>query len=355
MQNSFISIAGRKVGAGFPPMVVAELSANHNGSFEAALLLLERAKKSGACAIKLQTYTADTLTLACDQRDFRIEQGPWAGETLYQLYQKAHTPWSWHAPLFARARELDITIFSSPFDVTAVDFLEDLNCPAYKIASFELVDLELIRYAAATGKPLILSTGMAEVAEIEAAVEAARDAGCRDLALLHCVSGYPAPSKDYNLRTIGDLAARFGTVVGLSDHTLDSATAVSSLAFGTSIIEKHFTLDRTAGGPDDSFSVEPEGLVELCRSVLTGWEALGKVYYGCTPSEVHNRQFRRSLYVVADVRVGDLLTRENVRCIRPGFGLEPHYLNQVMGRRALCDLTLGTALTKEMVSGTLSS
>lgn len=331
MQNPSISIAGRKIGADEPPYVIAELSANHNGKFETALKIIEEAKKAGADAVKLQTYTADTITLNCDSKDFKISGGLWDGRTLYELYQEAHMPWEWHAPLFEYARKLGITIFSSPFDNTAVDLLEGLNTPAYKIASFEAIDLPLIKYVASTGKPMIISTGMADAEEIAEAIEAAREGGCKELAILHCVSGYPAPAHDYNLRTIPDMMQRHGLVTGLSDHTLDNTTAITSVALGASIIEKHFTLDRSGGGPDDSFSLEPAELVALCRDSKTAWAALGKVDYGRKSSEQGNVQFRRSLYFVKPLKAGDTITADSVRSVRPGFGVSPKLMDRVIG------------------------
>jgi N-acetylneuraminate synthase len=327
-----IEIAGRHIGEGYPPYVIAELSANHNGQLEIAMRIIEEAKKSGADAIKLQTYKPDTITLACDSEDFKISGGLWDGRTLYDLYQEAHMPWDWHRPLFAHAKQLGITIFSSPFDRTAIDLLEDLNAPAYKIASFEAIDLPLIKYAASTGKPMIISTGMADAEEIQEAIDAARSGGCKELAILHCVSGYPAPAQDYNLRTLTDMIHRFGLVTGLSDHTLDNTTAITSVALGASIIEKHFTLDRNGGGPDDSFSLEPEDLKALCVGAKTAWQALGKVDYGRKSSEQANVKFRRSLYFVKDLQLGHVLTPEDVRSVRPGYGLAPKHLDTVIGK-----------------------
>jgi N-acetylneuraminate synthase len=342
---SCISIAGRRIAADAPPYIIAELSANHNGRLETALKIIEEAKKAGADAIKLQTYTADTITLNCDSEEFQIHGGLWDGKTLYQLYQEAHMPWEWHKPLFEHARQHDITIFSSPFDNTAVDLLEDLNAPAYKIASFEAVDLPLIKYVASTGKPMIISTGMADAEEIQEAIDAAREGGCKELAILHCVSGYPAPAKDYNLRTIPDMMQRFGLVTGLSDHTLDNTTAIASVVLGASIIEKHFTLDRNGGGPDDSFSLEPAELAALCRDSKTAWAALGKVDYGRKSSEQGNVKFRRSLYFVKDLKAGDVITEDAVRSVRPGFGLAPKFLQDLIGKKALQDITKNTAVS----------
>jgi len=344
-----IEINRRIIGLNQPPYVIAELSANHNGNIETAINLVVAAKRAGADAVKLQTYRPDTITLDVDQPEFYINGGLWDGKSLYELYQEAHTPWEWHKTLFEQAQKIGITIFSSPFDVTAVDLLESLDAPAYKIASFEAIDIPLIRYVASKSKPLIISTGMASDTEIQEAVEAARSAGCRQLALLHCVSGYPAPSNEYNLRTIPDLQQRFGTLVGLSDHTLDNTTAITSVALGACIIEKHFTLNRKAGGPDDSFSMEPDDLFALCRDTKTAWAALGTVNYGTTASERGNVQFRRSLYVVKQVKSGELFTYENVRSIRPGYGLAPKLIDEVVGRRAVRDVTRGTPVNWDIL------
>ena len=340
-----ISIAGRRIAVDAQPYVIAELSANHNGKLDTAIKIIEEAKKAGADAVKLQTYTADTITLNSDAEEFQIHGGLWDGKTLYQLYQEAHMPWDWHKPLFEHARKLDITIFSSPFDNTAVDLLEDLNAPAYKIASFEAVDLPLIKYVAGTGKPMIISTGMADAEEIQEAIHAAREGSCKELAILHCVSGYPAPAEDYNLRTIPDMIERFGLITGLSDHTLDNTTAIASVVMGASIIEKHFTLNRNGGGPDDSFSLEPTELAELCRDSKTAWAALGKVDYGRKSSEQGNVKFRRSLYFVRDLKAGDVITADAVRSIRPGFGLAPKYLDEVLGATLKTDVDFGTAIS----------
>lgn len=347
--NAPLSIAGRCVGPGYPPFVIAELSANHNGSLEAAMRLIDAAKAAGADAVKLQTYTPDTITIDCDNDEFIIKGGLWDGRRLYDLYREAHTPWEWHPQLFARARSVGITLFSTPFDPTAVDLLEDLGAPAYKIASFEAVDLPLIRYVASTRKPMIISTGMADADEIAEAIEAAREGGCSELAILHCVSGYPALPGEYNLRLIPDMIARFGVVTGLSDHTMDNATAITSVALGASIIEKHFTLDRRGGGPDDSFSLEPPELQALCAAARTAWEALGKVDYGRQPSEKINAQFRRSLYFVEDVAAGDTLTDRHVRSVRPGFGLPPKRLPDVVGRKVHQNVRRGQPVTEAIL------
>lgn len=344
-----IHIAGRLIGPGTSPYVIAELSANHNGKLETALRIIEEAKKAGADAVKLQTYRPDTITIDCDNEDFRIHGGLWDGRTLYDLYREAHMPWEWHSELFAHARKLGITIFSSPFDRTAVDLLENLSAPAYKIASFEAVDLPLIKYVASTGKPMIISTGMANDEEIEEAIEAAREGGCEQLAILHCVSGYPAPASDYNLRTVPDMIQRFGCVTGLSDHTLNNATAFASVALGASIIEKHFTLNRNGGGPDDSFSLEPAELAELCIGARTVWESLGQVDYGRKSSELGNVKFRRSLYFVKNMKAGEAITPDAVRSVRPGFGLAPKHLEEIIGQVLLNDVSANTPVKIEHI------
>ncbi|AOY87133.1 pseudaminic acid synthase [Marinobacter salinus] len=333
MTEPKIVIAGREISRDQPPYIIAELSANHNGKLETALKIIDEAAKAGADAVKLQTYRPDTITLDSNTEDFKIKGGLWDGRTLYELYEEAHMPWEWHRPLFEHARKVGITIFSSPFDPTAVDLLEDLDAPAYKIASFEAVDLPLIRYVASTGKPMIISTGMANEEEIEEAIAAAREGGCRELAILQCVSGYPAPAEDYNLRTISDMIERFGLVTGLSDHTLDNTTAIASVVLGASIIEKHFTLDREGGGPDDSFSLEPDALAALCRDSKTAWKALGCVDYGRKSSEQGNVQFRRSLYFVKDLQEGEVITGDAIRSVRPGYGLQPKHLDEIIGKR----------------------
>lgn len=343
-----IEIAGRKIGPDHPPYVIAEMSANHNGRLETALKLIGAAADAGADAIKIQTYRADTITMQSDKPEFQIRGGLWDGQTLYDLYDKAHTPWEWHATLFEKAREAGVTLFSSPFDNTAVDLLESLGAPAFKIASFEAVDLPLIRRVASSGKPVIISTGMANEEEIGAAIDTAREAGCQELVVMHCVSAYPAPASDYNLRTLADIGVRHHVLAGLSDHTLDNATAIAAIALGACVIEKHFTLDRSGGGPDDSFSLEPAELHDLCRDCRTAWEALGKVDYGRKDSEEGSAVFRRSLYVVADVQAGDVVTPENVRSIRPGYGLPPRYYDDVMGLRFVRDVEKATPMSWDL-------
>lgn len=344
-----ITIDSRLIGEDAPPYVIAEISGNHNGSIETALQIIEAAKTAGADAVKLQTYRPDTITLNSDRPDFQITEGLWKGHTLWDLYEWAHTPWEWHKDLFDYARKLGITIFSSPFDPTAVDLLEDLDAPAYKIASFEAIDLPLIRYVASTGKPMIISTGMADEDEIFEALEAARDGGCKQVALLHCVSGYPAPAADYNLRTIPDLAKRYGTVVGLSDHTLDNATAIASVALGASIIEKHVTLDRSGGGPDDSFSLEPKQLARLCQNGKTAWSALGTASYRRKTSESGNVKFRRSLYFTKELSAGELIKEDAVKSVRPGYGLPPKYLCNVVGKRVKESVRLGDPVSWDSI------
>jgi N-acetylneuraminate synthase len=349
--NNFIIINGRKIGVNYPPYVIAEMSANHNGDINNAYKIIDMAVASGADCIKLQTYTPDTLTIDSKLPDFQLIDGLWAGQSLYELYKGASTPWEWHKPLFDYAKKVGITIFSSPFDNTAVDLLEDLNTPAYKIASFEAVDLPLIKYVAQTGKPMIISTGMADAEEIQEAIEAAREGGCKELAILHCVSGYPAPADDYNLRTLVDMQRKFGLIAGLSDHTIDNTTAITSVALGASIIEKHVTLDRNGGGPDDSFSLEFEELTDLCASVRTAWESLGKVDYGRKSSEQGNVKFRRSLYFVKDIVAEEVITADHIKSIRPGFGMSPKYLKDVIGEKVNKDRVKGNPLKVADIDG----
>lgn len=353
--QSQISIAGRRIGLECPPYVIAELSACHNGELENALKLIELAKWAGADAVKIQTYRPDTITLDSKRPEFKINGGLWDGQYLYQLYESAHTPWEWHQDLFDKAAAVGITLFSSPFDNTAVDLLESLGAPAYKIASFELIDLPLIARVAQTGKPMLMSNGMASLPEIEEAIECAQANGATEIILLHCVSGYPAPVADYNLKTIPDLAARTGLPVGLSDHSIGAVAAISAISQGACVIEKHFTLDRSAGGPDDSFAIEPEELAALCENVGLAASALGDIHYGAVGSECGNLQFRRSLFVIQDVKAGEELTHENVRSIRPGNGLLPKHLFQVLGRRAAKNLTAGTPLEWELMEPSTST
>ncbi len=350
MNGKKLTIAGRAIGPGHPPYIIAEMSGNHNGDIERAFAIMDAAKAAGADAVKLQTYTADTLTIDHDGPGFRIEDGLWAGRTLHELYREAHTPWEWHEALFAKGRELGITVFSTPFDDTAVNLLEGLDAPAYKIASFEAVDLSLIERVAATGKPMIISTGMADLEEIGEAVEAARGGGCRDLILLHCVSGYPTPHAEANLHTLPDLAERFAVVAGLSDHTPGISVAIAAVALGAAMVEKHFTLRRADGGPDAAFSIEPEELRALAEGCRTAWEALGQADYTLKPSETGNMVFRRSLYVVEDMEAGEVFTPDNLRCIRPGFGLAPKHLPDALGRRASRAIERGTPLDWSLVT-----
>lgn len=346
----YITINGRKIGPDFPPYIIAELSANHNGDINRAYAIMEAAKEAGADAIKLQSYTHDTITMDCDTDDFQIHGGLWDGQTLYELYKGAHMPWEWHKPLFNKAKELGITIFSSPFDFSAVDLLEELSAPAYKIASFEVIDLPLIARVAKTGKPMIISTGMATQEEIREAVETAKSNGCEELVVLQCVSGYPAPPEQYNLRTIPDIAKRFDVLSGLSDHTIDNATAIASVALGACLIEKHVTLDRNGGGADDSFSLEPKELAQLCKDTRTAWSALGVTNYERTEAEQGNVKFRRSLYAVKDIKAGDKFTSDNVRSIRPGFGLAPKKYDEVLSKAATVYLKAGTPIRLEHLS-----
>lgn len=342
-----ICIAGRPISPDHPPYVIAEISANHNGDLDRALRMIEIAKSCGADAVKIQTYRPDTITLDSDDEAFRIKGGLWDGKRLYDLYAEAHTPWDWHAAMFEKAREVGITLFSSPFDSSAVDLLEELDVPAYKVASFEIVDLPLIRRIASTGKPMIISTGMADADEIAEAVAAAQSSGCHEMVLLHCVSGYPAPAADYNLATVPDMIERFGTMAGLSDHTLDNTTAIAAVALGAVMVEKHFTLDRDGGGPDDSFSLEPDDLRNLCVGLRTAWEARGRIDYGCKSSEAGNVQFRRSLYFVEDLEAGAIIPPSAVRSVRPGYGLPPKNIDDVIGARLRVPVRANTPVRAE--------
>jgi pseudaminic acid synthase len=341
-----IRIGGREVGKNVPPLIVAEMSGNHNQSLERALAIVEAAAKTGAHALKIQTYTPDTMTIDLDEREFHISdpKSLWAGASLYKLYGEASTPWEWHKAIFDRARKLGMIPFSTPFDDTAVDFLETLNVPCYKIASFENTDLPLIRRVAATGKPLIISTGMATVAELDETVRAAREAGCSDLILLKCTSTYPATAEDTNILTIPHLRELFGCEVGLSDHTMGVGVSIASVALGATIIEKHFTLNRADGGVDSTFSMEPAEMAQLVVEAERAWQALGDVSYGPTEAEKKSVLYRRSLYVVTDLKAGDVLTQDNVRAIRPGLGLATKYLGQVIGKTVKQDVKRGTAL-----------
>ncbi len=344
-----ITIAGRPIGKDFPPYVIAELSGNHNGDINRALKLIELAKQAGADAIKIQTYTPDTMTIDCDKPDFRVSGGLWDGKTLYELYEWAHTPWEWHQALFDKAAEVGIPIFSSPFDESAVDLLEQLNAPAYKIASFEMTDLPLVEKVAATGKPLIISTGMANKSEIEETVKCVRAVNNQQLILLHCVSSYPAKHAEANLNTIPDLECEFDCMVGLSDHTLTNVTSVASIPLGACVIEKHFTDSRANPGPDSAFSLEPEELSSLCRDAKIAWECMGQVNYQRTEGEKASSVFRRSIYVVEDVKQGEPFTSKNVRRIRPGYGLPPRYISQILGKPSPRDIPRGTAFTQELL------
>jgi pseudaminic acid synthase len=343
-------IAERQIGPDHPPYVVCELSGNHNGSLDRALAMLEAAAGTGCDAIKIQTYTPDTLTIDCNGPDFRIRGGPWDGRTLYDLYAEAHTPLEWHPALFRRARELGVTLFSTPFDEATADLLDELGVPAFKIASFEAVDLRLIAHVARKGKPMLVSTGLASLGEIEQAVRTARQNGCRELGLLHCISDYPALARNANLRVIPHLAEAFGVVAGLSDHTHGTVVSVAAVALGAAVIEKHFTLSRADGGPDAAFSLEPGEFRRLCQECRDAHLALGRVSYERGESELSNMVFRRSLYVTVDVPVGARLTTENVRSIRPGYGLEPRHLDLVLTARAARALTRGEALQWSMLA-----
>ncbi len=341
-----MKIGKREIGMGFPPLVIAEMSGNHNQSLERALQIVDAAAAAGAHALKLQTYTADTITLDVHEREFFIkdEQSLWKGKSLHDLYQLAYTPWEWHAPIMRRAAEFDMLCFSTPFDESAVDFLETLDVPAYKIASFENVHLPLIRKAAQTGKPLIVSTGMASISEIEDAVRAAREGGCRELVLLKCTSTYPATPENSNVLTVPHLRAMFGCEVGLSDHTMGVGAAIAAVAHGATVVEKHFTLSRADGGVDSTFSLEPDELRALVVETERAWRSLGEVRYGPTAAEQGSLAFRRSIYIADDLKAGEVLTRENLRCVRPGLGLAPKYYEVLLGRRVNQDVTKGTPM-----------
>jgi N-acetylneuraminate synthase len=347
--NPVIEIAGRKIGPDHPPYVICELSGNHNGSLERALRMVDAAAETGADAIKIQTYTPDTLTIDSDRPDFQVTGGLWDGKTLYQLYGEAYTPYEWHEALFARARERGITLFSTPFDETAVDLLSSLGAPAYKIASFEVVDLALIERVARERKPMIISTGMANLAEIQDAVATAREGGAQGLVLLHCVSSYPAPMADANVRTVPHLASAFDAVGGLSDHTPGTAASVAAVAMGASVIEKHFTLARADGGPDAAFSLEPDEFKRLVEDCRAGWEALGRVTYELQGSERGSKVFRRSVYAVKTIEAGEAFSSQNIRSIRPGYGMSPKQLPDLIGRRARRRIERGEPIVPPLV------
>ena len=347
--NGDMTIAARRIGPGSPAYIIAEMSANHGQSYERAEAIIRAAARAGADAVKLQTYTADTLTIPCDAEPFRIKGTLWEGRTLHDLYGEAYTPWEWQPRLAAVARQLGVHLFSTPFDATAVDFLERMDVPAHKVASFEIVDIPLLRCIAATGKPVIMSTGMASLAEIDEAVRILREGGCTQLALLKCTSAYPAPPDSMHLRTIPHLAEAFGVPAGLSDHTLGTAVPVAAVALGACIIEKHFTLSRAEGGPDAAFSLEPDEFSEMVSAVRTAEAALGQVNYTVSDKERQSRVFRRSLFVVRDMEQGEAFTPDNVRSIRPGYGLHTRYHDAVLGRRAVRDIARGTPLSWELV------
>lgn len=342
-------ISGRKIGKGHPPYIIAELSANHNGSLERAFETIKAAHENGAHAIKIQTYTADTMTIDCDREDFMIHGGLWGGYKLYDLYKWAETPFEWHKAIFDYAASLGITIFSTPFDESAVDLLESLGTPAYKIASFEATDLPLIRYVASKGKPVIMSTGMCSESEISEAVATAREAGCEKLILLHCISSYPAPMDQANLLQMPRLTERFETIPGLSDHTLGTTASVAAVALGACVIEKHFTLSRNDKGPDSEFSIEPDELKRLCQDTFDAWSALGKPGFERQKAEEGSKHFRRSVYFIKDMKAGEIITPAHIRRIRPGFGLPPKYFDQLIGKRVKKDVDRGTATDWELI------
>ena len=350
--NTSITIGNRQVGQDHPPFVIAEMSGNHNQSLDRALAIVEAAAKAGAHALKLQTYTADTMTLDIDEGEFFIEDpnSLWKGASLHKLYQLAYTPWEWHAPIFKRANELGMLAFSTPFDESAVDFLESLDVPCYKIASFENTDLPLIRKVAATGKPMIISTGMASVAELDESVRTAREAGCKDLILLKCTSTYPATPENTNIRTIPHLRDLFGTEVGLSDHTMGTGVSVASVALGATVIEKHFTLSRAEGGVDSAFSMEPAEMASLVLESERAWQALGRITYGAASAqEEKSKVYRRSLYISRDLKAGEILDATSVRAIRPGLGLAPKFIDMVMGKAVKHDVKRGTPVSWDLL------
>lgn len=351
MDPTSIYISKKIIGVKFPPFIIAELSGNHNQSLDRAIRIVDAAAKAGVHAIKLQTYTANTMTLDIDNNEFTIKDSEslWRGKSLYKLYQEAYTPWEWHKPIFERCKELGLIGFSTPFDESAVDYLESLDVPCYKIASFENIDLPLIRKVAATGKPMIISTGMATLAELDEAVRAARDAGCKELILLKCTSTYPADPGDSNLLTIPHMKKLFDCPVGLSDHTPGIGVAVASVALGATVIEKHLTLSRSEGGVDAAFSLELDEMRQLVEECTRAWQALGKIAYGPTPAEEKSLQFRRSLYVVKDMQAGEVFTRDNLRAVRPGFGLPPKYCDILLGKKVKRDVPKGTPVSWDLL------
>ena len=344
-----LEIAGRKIGKDYPPYIIAEISANHNGNIDKALKLIEIAKNSGADAVKIQTYTPDTMTLDVDKEDFKIKGGLWDGRTLYDLYQEAHTPWDWHKKLFDFAKEVGITLFSSPFDESAVDFLDDLGAPAFKVASFEAVDIPLIQYIAKKKKPMIISTGMADFDEIKEAVEAVGE-NKDNIVLLHCVSAYPAKAENYNLKTLCDLSDKFNVSVGLSDHTLGITTSVASVALGACVIEKHFIESRSDKGPDSEFSLEPHELKSLCQESKIAWQSIGEINYKKKGQENQNAVFRRSIYFSKNLKKGELIDESNVKRIRPGFGLPPKHFYEIMGKKVLKNVEAGDPVSWEILN-----
>jgi N-acetylneuraminate synthase len=350
MKNKNIEIDGKRIGPAYKPYIIAELSANHNGKIEQALQSIEVAAQCGVDAIKIQSYSPDTMTIDCDKDDFQIKDGLWKGYQLYDLYKWAQTPFEWHQQLFDKAKQLGITLFSTPFDESAVDLLESLGAPAYKIASFELTDLPLIKYVAKTGKPMIMSTGMANLAEIEEAITTARKNGCDDLIVLHCISAYPAPAEQSNLATIQDISNRFEVISGLSDHTLGTVVSVASVALGACLIEKHFTLDRNDDGPDSSFSLEPSELKRLVEETAIAHQAIGVAGYERKPVEEENIKFRRSLYFINNLSSGDTITDKDIKRIRPGFGIAPKYFDDIIGRKVNRDIEYGTAVEWELLT-----
>ncbi len=345
----FMKIQNRNIGLNYPPYIIAEMSANHNGSLERALKTIDMAKAMGADAIKIQTYNADTMTIDCDNEYFKINGGLWDGYNLYNLYKWAQTPFEWHQAMFAHANKIGITIFSTPFDESAVDLLESLDCPAYKIASFEITDLPLIEKVAKTGKPVIISTGMANADEIDDAVNTAKKAGCTNLVILHCISAYPAPAEQSNLKTIADIAKRWHVISGLSDHTLGTTVAVSSVALGACVIEKHVTLSREDKGPDSEFSLEPHELKALVDQTKLAWSSLGSADYDRKPAEQESIKFRRSLFFVENIPQGTTITHDHIRRIRPGHGLAPKYLNDIIGKVVNCDIKRGTPVSWHLI------